>query len=257
MSRNRHFVPTAGSSLPNHIRKDSDDSSKTYQEIVGTYGFPNQGEADVFLPLVKPKPQPTPIYRGDDNLTLGEAMKKGVVPQGMRPTWSPEARKKYRECIEPDVTKYEKAVDKINRRAEDTLNGQKRAFYANTLNIGTGAEILKAASSDAPFRIKWSISTTAKSGIYTGTRVVFWGVFGLYTYNFFVDREVSTRAEAEDFVEATENFLEKVNECREKNPYDVWTQLTSTELRPNMFLESFRPTRPHYGILYPITNPER
>lgn len=258
MKYKRPFIPTAESILPDYMRKDSDDSSKTYEEIVRTYGAVSYGETDTYSPLIRPKNQNGFVYRGgDDDLTLGEAMKKGLAPNGMRPTWSPEARKRYEVCIEPEIKRYKKTVDKINTDAESGFIIDTGIYLSAIVGVPILTEVINGVKGDKVVRTRWRWETSFSKRGFGADRVTFWVTVIIASTSYFVVRRETMRKEAVAFAEATDNLLEKTTECREKNPYDVWVQLTPAELRPNMFLESFRPTRPHQGILYPITKPER
>ncbi len=128
MKRNRLFISTsanninADSALPDFMQTNAEDSdsSKTWREVVAIHGAAHQGETNAFFPLIRPKAQNGFVNRGgDDDLTLGEAMKKGLAPQGMKPTWSPEARKRY-----AGIKKFSSIMPKLARSkgAGDTLD---------------------------------------------------------------------------------------------------------------------------------------
>lgn len=249
MKHNRLFIPNADSALPEFLQKTSDDadSSQTWSEIASVHGAVNYGETNAFRPLIRPKAQNGFVYRGDDDLTMEEAMKKGLAPKGMRPAWSPEARKRYEACIEPDIKKYKKEVDKINRRSEEDLKQHKWDFYSTAL-LGGLPGLFSAAKSDVPIEFKVRTETPPKRFLGNANRVIFWGTFSWATYGFVTVRATALRREAEDFTQATESFFEKVSECRAKNPYNMWVQLPPGESQIKEFLDSIKrsPTRRDY-----------
>lgn len=177
-------------------------------------------------------------------------MKKGIVPKGMKLAWSPERRKRYEACIEPDLKKYKKAVDKINNRAEEDFYLQKRDYIRTSLGFGALSGLFGAAVSDAPIGFKFRTETPPKRFLGRANRVMFWATFSWSTYDFVNTRTITRRREAEEFTEATESFYEKVNECRAKNPYDMLIQATPGELQTKEFLHSL--THPPQSPKFPF-----
>lgn len=249
MKRSRHSIPTsanninAESALPGFMQTSAGDSdvSLTWREVVAVHGVSQESESGVFFPRVRIKAQNGFVARGgDDDLTIEEAMKKGIAPPGMRPTWSPEARKRYEACIAPDIEIYKKAVDKINKNAQDVYREHKKDYYGQSLGLGSIPLLFDAAGKDTPINYKLRQETLSQKLSRNKNRIMFWLNFGAATYFYIDKRFVASRKEADEFSEATETFFKRVTECREKHPYDMWVQLSPSDSQIKEFLDAIK-----------------
>lgn len=185
-----------------------------------TYPYPDVSE------IIKPVSSVDMAKIND--MPVGEAIEKGIAPRGMIATWSEQRRKEYELCAEPHITTYKFAVDKINREAEKNYETHTNNYIISVFGAAGLAEIVNAFKGDKAVRARWSWKNLKGVGIGTA-RVTFWITFSTATITYVMTRRTFLKYEALDFISQTNYFFDRLNECREKYPYDTWREMTESE----------------------------
>lgn len=214
----------------------------------------NPLEFHTFHPLVKANSNASQPLRNndDDKLTLGDALKKGIAPKGMKPAWSPQARAKYETCIKPEIEKYKKTVEKINTVAQENFEGETKDYLAGVIGFGALSELVKGVGNGSPITTKIQWFTPEPKYRMAPNRIFFYFQLGVNSWLYVSKRQITKKRDLEAFVDATNASMEKVNDCREKNPYDMWVQSTPNELKAIEFFESLRPKRQNLWLKLPF-----
>jgi hypothetical protein len=163
-----------------------------------------------------------------NDMPVGEAIEKGISPQGMIATWSEERRKEYELCVEPHIKTYKFAIDKINREAEKNYEIHTNNYLISVFGAAGLAEVVNAFKGDKAVRARWNWKSLKGTGIGVA-RVTFWITFSTASITYIMTRRTFLKYEALDFISQTNYFFERLNECRKKYPYDAWRETTESE----------------------------